>query len=44
MKYILLFLLIVSCSRDFSFNPTTTIGKEILKFLYEENKQKPVIE
>ena len=44
MKHILLFLLVISCSRDFSFDPTTTISKEILKFLYEENKPKPVME
>jgi len=44
MKYFLLFLLLIGCSRDFSINPTTTISKEIIKFLYEENKSKPVIE
>ena len=44
MKYILLFLLVTDCSRDFSLDPTTTISKEIIKFLYEESKPKPVME
>jgi hypothetical protein len=44
MKYILLFLMIIGCSRDFSLDPTTTISKEIIKFLYEESKPKPVME
>jgi len=44
MKYILLFLVIIGCSRDFSLDPTTTISKEIIKFLYEESKPKPVME
>lgn len=44
MKYILLFLLVTGCSRDFSLDPTTTISKEIIKFLYEESKPKPVME
>ncbi len=44
MKYFLLFLMIIGCSRDFSLDPTTTISKEIIKFLYEESKPKPVME
>jgi hypothetical protein len=45
MKYIFIFLLLVSCSKDISFDPTTTIIKQTIKFLYDEsNKEKPVIE
>ena len=45
MKYLLLFLLIVNCSKDpMSFDPRVTISKEIIKFFYEETKEKPTIE
>ena len=44
MKYFLLIFLLISCSRDFSIDPTTTISKEIIKFLYDESKPKPVME
>ena len=45
MKYLLLLLLLVNCSKDpASFDPRITIGKEIIKFLYEETKEKPAIE
>jgi hypothetical protein len=45
MKYILIVLLITGCSKDISFDPTVTIGKELIKFLYKEsNKKEPVIE
>ena len=45
MKYLLLLTLLVNCSKDpTSFDPRVTIGKEIIKFFYEENKQQPVIE
>jgi len=45
MKYTFIFLLLVSCSKDISFDPTTTIGKELIKFLYNEStKEGPVME
>jgi hypothetical protein len=45
MKYIFIFLLFVSCSKDISFDPTTTIVKQTIKFLYDEsNKEQPVME
>jgi hypothetical protein len=45
MKYIVLLLMLVSCSKDISFDPTVTISKELIKFLYKEsNKERPVIE
>ena len=44
MKYFLLIFLLISCSRDFSIDPATTISKEIIKFLYDESKPKPVME
>jgi len=45
MKYLFIFLLLVSCSKDISFDPTTTIIKQTIKFLYDEsNKEKPVVE
>ena len=35
----------MSCTRDVSFDPTVTISKEIIKFLYNEsNKEEPVVE
>jgi hypothetical protein len=45
MKYIFMLLLLIGCSKDISFDPTITISKEIIKFLYNEsNKEKPAIE
>jgi hypothetical protein len=38
-------LLLVGCSKDISFDPTVTISKEIMRFLYNEsNKEKPAVE
>jgi hypothetical protein len=34
IKCLVLILLLSSCSKNISFNPTTTIGKELIKFLY----------
>jgi hypothetical protein len=45
MKYVFILLMLVSCSKDISFDPTTTIVKQTIKFLYDEsNKEKPVME
>ncbi len=45
MKYVFVLLMLIGCSRDISFDPTTTIGKEIIKFLYNEStKESPVME
>ncbi len=45
MKYVFVLLMLIGCSRDISFDPTTTIGKEIIKFLYNEStKEGPVME
>ena len=45
MKPLILFLLLLNCSKDVSFDPTVTISKEIVKFLYNEStKEKPVME
>jgi hypothetical protein len=45
MKHLILFLLLLNCSKDVSFDPTVTISKEIVKFLYNEStKEKPVME
>lgn len=45
MKYIFVLLILVGCSKDISFDPTTTIVKQTIKFLYDEsNKEKPVME
>ena len=45
MKYIFIFLLLISCSKDISFDPTTTIVKQTIKFLYDEStKETPVME
>jgi hypothetical protein len=44
-KYLIIFLILTGCSKDISFDPTITISKEIIKFLYNEsNKERPVIE
>ena len=38
-------LLLVGCSKDISFDPTVTISKELIKFLYNEStKEGPVME
>ena len=45
MKYIFILLMLSSCSKDMSFDPTTTIIKHTIKFLYNEaNEEKPVME
>ena len=45
MKYFILILLLSNCSRDISFDPMTTVGKELIRFLYNEStKEKPVME
>ena len=45
MKYILIVFFLISCSRDISFDPATTIGKELIRFLYNESiKEGPVME
>lgn len=45
MKYIFVLLMLMGCSKDISFDPTTTIVKQTIKFLYDEsNKEKPVME
>lgn len=45
MKHLILFLFLLSCSKDISFDPTTTISKELIKFIYNEStKDKPAIE
>jgi hypothetical protein len=45
MKYLILLLMLVNCSRDISFDPATTIGKELIRFLYNESmKEGPVME
>ena len=37
--------MLVNCSKDISFDPATTISKEIIKFIYNEsNKEKHVME
>ena len=45
MRYIFILLLLANCSKDISFDPTTTIIKQTVKFLYDESsKEKPVME
>ena len=45
MRYLLLLFMLIGCSKDISFDPTTTISKEIIRFLYNEsNKERPVME
>ena len=45
MKYIFILLILTGCSKDISFDPTITISKELIKFLYNEStKEKAVIE
>ena len=45
MRYVFILLLLIGCSKDMSFDPTITISKEIVKFLYNEsNKEKPAAE
>ena len=45
MKYLLLLVLLVNCSKDpVSFDQRVTISKEIIKFFYEETKEKSTIE
>jgi hypothetical protein len=45
MRYVFILLLLIGCSKDMSFDPTVTISKEIIKFLYNEsNKEKTAVE
>jgi len=45
MKYIFVLLMLVSCSKDISFDPTITISREIIKFFYNESlREGPVME
>jgi hypothetical protein len=45
MRYVFILLLLIGCSKDMSFDPTVTISKEIIKFLYKEsNKEEPAVE
>ena len=45
MKYIFIFLLLVNCSKDISFDPGTTIVKQAIRFIYDEStKENPVME
>jgi hypothetical protein len=45
MKYIVLLLFLVGCSKDISFDPATTIGNQLIKFIYNEfTKEEPVME
>ena len=44
IKYLILILLLSNCSKDISFDPTVTIGKELIRFFYEESKERPVME
>jgi len=45
MKYTFIFLLLVSCSKDISFDPGTTILRQTIKFIYDETtKENPVME
>jgi hypothetical protein len=45
MKYIFILLFLIGCSKDISFDPATTIGNQLIKFLYNESmKEGPVME
>lgn len=45
MKHVVLLLMLVGCSKDISFDPKTTIAKELMKFIYNEtSKQNAVME
>ena len=45
MKYIFIFLLLVSCSKDISFDLGTTIVRQAIRFIYDETtKENPVME
>jgi hypothetical protein len=45
MKYIFIVLLITGCSKDISFDPGTTIVRQVIKFIYDESgKEKQVME
>ena len=45
MKYLILFLLLVNCSKDISFDPGTTIVRQAIRFIYDEStKENPVME
>jgi hypothetical protein len=45
MKYLFVLLMLIGCSKDISFDPATTISKELIKFIYNESiKEGPVME
>jgi len=45
VRYIFVLLILIGCTRDVSFDPTVTISKEIIRFLYNESmKEGPVME
>ena len=45
MKYFFVMLFLIGCSKDISFDPATTIGKELIRFIYNESiKEGPVME
>ena len=45
MRYLFVLLLLVSCSKDISFDPGTTIVRQTIRFIYDEStKEKPVME
>jgi hypothetical protein len=43
MKYILILLFLIGCSKDISFDPATTIGNQLIKFLYNESKKERLV-
>lgn len=45
MKYIVLLLLLVGCSKDISLDPATMVVNQLIKFVYNEyTKERPVME
>jgi len=45
MKYIVLLLMLLGCSKDISFDPGTTIMRQTIRFIYDESiKENPVME
>jgi len=45
MKYIVLLLMLLGCSKDISFDPGTTIVRQAIRFIYDESiKENPVME
>jgi hypothetical protein len=43
MKYIFILLFLIGCSKDISFDPATTIGNQLIKFLYNESKKERLV-